>query len=156
MESNDSFCPGCGKYKALVELIGLCIDCCKERFPNHAVCANCGKIEPRGQFRTLCNYCQRNKWFEENANALESYMRAGLTYSMAVVKVMFDNRPTCFCCADKIKGGNKGKDTFCTSKAECRREARYYKFLVLNKGKTREEALEIISERINARSEQVA
>lgn len=92
----------------------------------------------------------------ENADAVERYMHAGLTYGMAVIKVMFDNRPSCFSCGDKIKGGRKGKDQFCTSRSECRKEARYYKFLLLNKGYTRQKALEIISDRINARSKQVA
>lgn len=148
---DSSICPSCGKEEPLNELVGFCKACTKQRFPHSAVCENCGKIEPRGQFRKLCNYCQRNKWFSENADAIESYMRAGLTYGMAVVKVLFDNRPSCFSCGRKIKGGKKGKDLFCTSTVECKREARYYKFLILNKGKNKQEALEIISERITDR-----
>lgn len=83
-------------------------------------------------------------------------MRAGLTYGMAVVKVMFDNRPTCFVCGGKIKGGKKGRDNFCSKNKECKKEARYYLFLVVDKNKSRQEALEIISERISLRSKQVA
>lgn len=103
-----------------------------------------------------CNYCAKNRWFIENADAVENYMRTGLTYSMAVVKVMFDNRPLCFVCGDKVKGSRwKREDNFC-NKQSCKREARYYKYLRIDKNKTRQQALEIISERINARSKQVA
>lgn len=153
----DEICPSCGKLKTLNEVSGFCLLCTKDRFPNSAICEKCGTIEQhRGQYRRYCNWCQRNRWFEENANTIEFYMRAGLTYSMAIVKVLFDNRPTCFVCGDKIKGGSKGTTKFCTAKAECKREARYYKFLRLNQGKSKQEALEIISERITARSKQVA
>jgi hypothetical protein len=142
--SEDSICPSCGRFETLVEQVGFCHSCCVKL----SICPFCGKQEARVAIAGKCNYCARNRWFINNANAVEDYMRAGLTYNMAVVKVMFDNRPSCFCCGNKIKGGRKDKDLFCTANAECKRQARYYKFLLLNKSKSKQEALDIISERL--------
>ena len=148
-KSPTEFCPSCGKYKTLVEVIGFCVDCVKHRFPNNAVCFSCGKIEPRGQFRSLCNSCQKEKWNQENADKIEDYIRCGLTYSDAVAKVLFDNRPLCIVCGQKIKRGRKGRSQICKANKQCRTEARYYQYLRYQKGKSREDAIEVILERVS-------
>ena len=146
----DEFCPSCGKYVSLIEATGFCLNCTKHRFPNSAICINCGKIEPRGQFRTVCNTCQKLQWFSENADKVEQYMRAGLTYSMAITKVLFDNRPICICCDKKIKGGKKGRHFFCKGTPECKTEERYYRYQ-REKGVSKEEAIDKILGRLNDR-----
>jgi hypothetical protein len=140
-ESDFEFCPSCGTEATLNPVSGFCLSCTKAIWPNKAVCGTCGRIEERGQFRTICQYCQAERWLALYADKIEIYMATGLTFDMAIVKVQFDNRPICHCCGNKIKGGIRGRHFFCRKSTQCKSASVKYRNLQKRKNKTREEAL---------------
>lgn len=137
----NEICPSCGNWEQLFPITGFCLKCTRERYPNSAICENCGKIEPRGQFRTLCQECQKIEWFKRNADKIEIYMSIGLTFSMAFDRVHYENRPVCKSCGYKIKGGTRGRHFFCRTTPKCRSAGFKFKHLK-EKGRTQQEALE--------------
>jgi hypothetical protein len=140
-ESFDSgFCPSCGSEAVLNSVSGFCIPCTKAEWPNKAVCDNCGRIEARGQFRTICQHCQKEQWLERNADRLEMLMSIGLTFAMSVGLVSKQNLPICLSCGYKIKGGTKGRHFFCRKTKQCKRAADKY-WRVRRKGIGKDEAL---------------
>lgn len=140
-EALDEYCPNCGKAAKLNAVSGFCINCTKAIWPNKAVCDTCGRIEERGQFRTKCQSCQTEEWLGQYANKLEAYMAIGLTFSMAVIKVQYDNRPICLCCGNKIKGGTRGRHFFCRSNPNCRSAGIKFHHLIHKYSKSKEQAL---------------
>jgi hypothetical protein len=137
----DDFCPSCGRELPLHTVSGFCVPCTKLRYPNKAVCDNCGKVEARGQFRTKCQGCQNEEWLAKNADKIEAYMSIGLTLAMALVKIRGENRPICLSCGYKIRGGTKGRHFFCRATQQCKSAAIKYTHYKDRSGLSKEEAL---------------
>lgn len=115
--------------------------CTKAKWPDKAVCEVCGRIESRGQFRTICQSCEREAWFAKHADRIEIYMSIGMTFSMACVKVRLDNRPICLSCGYKIRGGTKGRHFFCRTTPQCKSAYIKFKNYKSKNGLSKEEAL---------------
>jgi hypothetical protein len=138
----DEFCPECGGWKPLVNDTGWCLACTRKHYPDRCFCESCGKqFNGRGQFRRQCQPCEDRDWQERNADQIEKYIGIGLTYELAKARVAYENRPTCNCCGNKIKGGTRGRHLFCRDTPECRKAARRYKWLKESRNLSREDAL---------------
>jgi predicted RNA-binding Zn-ribbon protein involved in translation (DUF1610 family) len=138
---SNEFCPNCGTEAPLNGVSGFCIPCTKERYPRKAVCESCGRVEERGQFRKICQYCQKEEWLKKNADRLEVLMSIGLTLSMAVGLVSKQNLPICLSCGYKIRGGTKDRHFFCRKTRRCKSAAIKFKHLKERKNLSKEEAL---------------
>lgn len=143
------FCSECSDFKVLDDVTGWCRDCTMRHYPKHQYCENCGKgFDDDRQRRALCPRCRSAEWVVNNADKIELYIAAGLTYSLAVERVSFDNRPICLSCKRKVKGGIKGRTVFCTETAKCRTSARRYKYYKNNKGYNEAHALELVLQKL--------
>src|SRR5881296_50154 len=113
--AEDEFCSSCGEWKPLIEDTGFCLTCSREYIPRLCVCSVCSNTftSRDEQQRYICPRCNREQWLEQNADKIELYMRIGLTYRMAHLKVLSDNLPICNSCGNKIKGGQRGRHFFC-------------------------------------------
>ena len=149
---DDSICPNCGTSPVLLNAVsGFCVPCTKQRFPNKAVCDLCGRIEERGQFRSICQSCEYERWLAKNADRIEAYMLVGLTFRMAVVFIRRSNLPICLSCGYKIKGGTKGRHFFCRTTQQCKSAGIKYHHYLHRHGKSKEEALSLTLEWLNDR-----
>lgn len=146
-EFGDEFCPQCAQWKPLIQSTGWCLTCTRRLHPGLCFCDTCGReFTNTNQFRNQCPSCSQTDWIARNADRIELYIGAGLTYEMAVARVSYDNRPICRCCGKKIKGGTDGRHLFCKTTAECRTAARRYKYYKEQKGMKRDTALAAVLE----------
>lgn len=161
MHNNDhdlgeEYCPNCGQWLPLVDDTGWCAKCTLAHYPDRSICEQCNSPFKQNdkQHRVKCPRCRgvgpyRNLSYsntEADANHVELYMRAGLTYELAVERVAFDKLPICNCCGKKIKGGTPGRALFCRTNASCKTAGRRYKYLKETKNMTRNDALKRVIE----------
>jgi hypothetical protein len=133
MQPEMEVCPNCGSYvDELNEEEGWCYDCAPAR------CKKCGG--ERTSTNKYCISCQRENWYERNAEQLEAYMAKGLTLSEAKSKIIRENRAICVVCSSEIHGKHKSNTLFCLKNKECRRARKKY-FTFIAQGQSKEEAL---------------
>jgi hypothetical protein len=140
------WCASCSsQVDSLNEVTGWCVRCtlthCAEQ--GLLLCSSCGGFfKRRGQFTVNCSTCDAVDWQRRNADRIERWMGAGLTYELARDKVREENRPTCLGCGRKIKHGSRTRHVFCRATPTCRTLARRVKWLRDYYGLSRDEAIE--------------
>jgi hypothetical protein len=127
-------CSNCGDFvERLNEETGWCYSC------SPPTCNKCGG--PRTSDHKVCIGCQREAWYERNAEQLEEYISKGLSLSEAKSKIIGENRAICVVCSSSIPGKHKKNTLFCKKNEECRKSR--WKYLErIKQGKSQEEALE--------------
>jgi hypothetical protein len=131
---HNEVCPSCGAVTKLNDATGFCRDCSRD------YCDRCGDPSPT----TLCVSCRRIRWLETNAEAIEDQLLDGLTFRRAVLVVANSIRPTCIICEEPINRGTSGRHFICSKHAECRKARRRYKYLIYDKGYSKDAAIEVI------------
>lgn len=131
----DDVCPSCGAFATLNPTTGFCAKCSKGH------CYRCGDPSTT----SLCQSCRRIRWLEVNAESIEDHLLGGLTLKQAIEEVADAIRPTCIICGKPIHRGTNGRHFICTSTPECRRARRRYKYLIYDKGYSKESAIEMIT-----------
>lgn len=122
--ADSELCPSCGEFTdTLVEKTGWCRLC---SFAGHGTggvfCEGCGNV----RYSNPCSSCKEQNWLATNADAIERYIIAGLSFKEAAARVREEQAPICVNCGDKIKGTIFA--LFCTKKPECRRAKRIYRY----------------------------
>lgn len=123
------FCPSCGKEDVIHEVTGWCYPCSGVAPPLY--CEQCNRPIKENNGK-LCDSCKYMRWLERNANKIEQIMATfELSAGKAKRAVRANNRPICLCCGNPIKGGQRGKNYFCTKTKACktgRNSYHYYTF----------------------------
>jgi hypothetical protein len=130
---DSNVCPNCGDFAELNNITGWCYEC------SPATCDKCNG--PRTSDHKLCIGCQREAWYERNADQLECYIAQGLNLNEAKSKIISENRAICVVCSSPIPGKHKKDTLFCKKNKECRQAKWRYSWAV-RKGKSKEAALE--------------
>jgi hypothetical protein len=63
----------------------------------------------------------------------------------AIIEVHATYKATCIICGEPIKHGTHGRHFICTTTTECKKARRRYKYLIYDKGFTKEAALQAIT-----------
>jgi hypothetical protein len=109
--------------------------------PHLKVCSACGGLFSKKAQVDQCWNCRREAWLRKNADAIESYMVTGLSFTAACERVSNDLRPACRNCGEEVRGGRSGIN-FCTKYVGCQRASRHYRALK-QMGLTPDDALAI-------------
>jgi hypothetical protein len=138
-------CPNCGDFtESLNESTGFCRECSPK------VCSRCGEVPP-SIGHSLCIQCQRETWWERNADQLEVYLSQGISLSDAREKIENENRAICISCGTPIPGRHRESTIFCSRTEECRRAKRSYIWKI-EKGMPKDLALEEVVEQLQVES----
>lgn len=115
----EEICPNCGDLALLDEVTGWCPRCANGG-TNPLSCLRCG-TKLNDVLYKFCSSCRYMRWLEQNADEIERTM-AAVVVSAGKAKelVRADNRPKCLCCDRPIKGGQRGKNYFCSRTKACR------------------------------------
>ena len=129
-QQGTEFCPDCGEFvDELNEWTGFCFDCTPSTHPPQI--APLSRVE-----RYLTRY----------AEVIEHIMQVqNTTARLAIVEVHATYRATCIICHNPIKHGTHGRHFICNSTPECKKARRRYKYLIYDKGFTKEAALAAIT-----------
>ena len=138
MSPTDSIevCPSCGDFSELIPATGFCATCTGN------TCRRCGDPLDSGSY---CNDCRRIRWLEKNAEAIEDNLLRGLSLRQSILQVADSIRPTCIICNEPIPRGTNGRHFICTKNVQCRQARRRYRYLVYDKGYSKEAAIEAIT-----------
>jgi len=117
-------CPNCGEFTdVLLEKTGWCRSCSYFGTGRTSIlCDGCGKE----RYSNPCSSCKQTDWLKRNADALERYIIAGLSFREAEKRIREEQSPICVNCGDRIKGSSDA--FFCTKRPECRRAKRIYRY----------------------------
>lgn len=138
-------CPNCGDFtESLNETTGFCKKC------SPRVCSRCGEVPPNDG-HSLCIACQRELWWERNADQLEVYIAQGQTLSEARERIEVENRAICISCSQPIPGRHRETTLFCARTEQCRKAKRSYIWKI-EKGIPRDLALEEVVEQLQVES----
>jgi hypothetical protein len=122
------FCPDCGEFvnpKEMNEQTGFCLSCSPSAHPPIS------RIE---------------RWLIKYADTVEYVMQVQQTTAkLAIVEVHSTYRATCIICNVPIKHGTHGRHFICNTTIECKKARRRYKYLLYDKGYTKEAALAAIT-----------
>ena len=129
-------CPSCGEFAKLITTTGWCKSC------SGSYCNRCG--DPANG-TSYCNYCRKIRWLERNAETIEDYMLEGQSFKEACLSVANVIRPNCIICDEPIERGTSGRHFICTKHPECRKARRRYRYLIYDKGYSKELAIEAIT-----------
>jgi DNA-directed RNA polymerase subunit M/transcription elongation factor TFIIS len=128
-QSDQEFCPDCGEFvdpTQMNEGTGFCFNCT----PSLQSSITLSRIE---------------RWLAKYAEDIESEMQAtNSTARLAIISVLDAHRATCIICGNHIKHGTYGRHFICNSTPICRKARRRYKYLIYDKGLTKEAALAVI------------
>lgn len=126
-QPDQEFCPDCGDFvDALNEQTGFCFSC-----------------TPSAQ--SLIVPTRLEKWLTKNAELIECTMRDyTITAKQAILYVSTEHRARCVICNRIIRHGTYGRHFICNTTPECKKARRRYKYLIYDKGFTKEEALQQI------------
>jgi len=126
-QSEQEFCTECGQFvDQLNEWTGWCKDCSLSTQPNPV-----SRVE---------------RWLIKYADTVEYVMQEQrITAKLAIIEVHATYKATCIICDEPIKHGTHGRHFICSSTPECRKARRRYKYLIYEKGFTKESALAAIT-----------
>lgn len=134
----EEVCPSCGDFvNSLNPSTGFCLDCSPK------VCSRCGGVPSIGH--NVCIKCQRQVWWDRNADALELYLSQGYSLSKARSRIEEDNRAICIACSQPIPGRSRQTTLFCTRTQRCKTAKRRYTWKI-EKGMAQDLALEAVVE----------
>lgn len=125
----NEFCPKCGEFAdELNERTGFCFECTPSVHT---------KSEPASRVE---------RWLIKYADHVEYVMQVQqITAKLAIVEVHATYKATCIICNGPIKHGTHGRHFLCNTHPECKKARRRYKYLIYDKGFTKEAALEAIT-----------
>ena len=129
-QQGTEFCPDCGEFvNELNEWTGFCFDCTPSTHPS--------QITPPSRIE---------RWLIKYADHVEYVMQVQHTSAkLAIVEVHATYRATCIICHSPIKHGTHGRHFICNATTECKKARRRYKYLIYDKGFTKEAALAAIT-----------
>jgi hypothetical protein len=131
----EEVCPSCGEFTlGLNALTGFCLEC------SPYSCSRCGGFTGNNGHK-LCIRCQREEWWERNADQIELYLSRGMSLSEARGRIRRENRAVCISCAQPIPGRSRQTTIFCTRTQACKTAKRRYLWNI-QKGIPRDLALE--------------
>jgi len=121
----NEFCTECGQFvDRLNEWTGWCKDCSLSTQPPSRV----------------------ERWLIKYADHVEYVMQEQqITAKLAIIEVHATYKATCIICNGPIKHGTHGRHFLCNTHPECKKARRRYKYLIYDKGFTKEAALEAIT-----------
>jgi len=123
------FCPDCGEFidpKEVNELTGYCVSCTPLTHSNSP--------------------SRTERWLIKYADTVEYVMQMqNTTAKLAIIEVHATYKATCIICHNPIKHGTHGRHEMCNATPECRKARRRYKYLLYDKGYTKEAALAAIT-----------
>jgi hypothetical protein len=119
------FCTECGEFfDTLNEWTGWCAECSQSTQPPSRV----------------------ERWLIRYADTVEYVMQVQcITAKLAIIEVHAAYKATCIICGAPIKHGTHGRHFLCNSTPECKKARRRYKYLIYDKGLTKEAALAAIT-----------
>ena len=126
------FCPDCGEFvDELNEWTGFCFDCTPSTHP------------PQTPNQAPPSRIER--WLIKYADHVEYVMQVQHTTArLAIVEVHATYKATCVICHNPIRHGTHGRHFICNATTECKKARRRYKYLIYDKGFTKEAALAAI------------
>jgi predicted RNA-binding Zn-ribbon protein involved in translation (DUF1610 family) len=124
-QTEQEFCPDCGNFvDALNETTGFCYDC-----------------TPLSQQTPQPEASRIERWLMKYADTIEFVMqKEQTTAKLAILEVHATYRATCIICNRQIRHGTHGRHFICNSTPACKKARRRYKYLIYDKGFTKEEA----------------
>jgi len=127
MSKTLQICPDCGEFvDELNEQTGWCFNCSPSAHHNSV-----SRVE---------------RWLIRYADTVEFVMQVqSITAKLAIIEVHATYKATCIICHSPIKHGTHGRHFLCNSTPECKKARRRYKYLIYDKGLTKEAALAAIT-----------
>ena len=124
------FCPSCGDFVDHLDIeSGWCVDC----------------TGPTLSSNTALVASRIERWLAKFADTIEDVMqRESLTARVAIAYVATNYKAICIICLQPIKHGTYGRHFICNSTPECKKSRRRYKYLVYDKGYTKQAAIAVI------------
>lgn len=133
-------CPSCGEFTDMLNsATGFCLECSPRQ------CSRCESVISNGH--SFCIKCQRELWWERNADQIELYIYQGYSLRQARRLIVDENRAVCIACSEAIPGRNRETTLFCSRHKSCKTAKRRYLWKI-EKGVPKDIALEQVLEQL--------
>lgn len=129
LEELNELCPNCGDFvDQLNNKTGFCYEC--------------SGVGDSSESPTQSKRVERLElWLAENADTIEFLMlEEQIAAKVAIRQIAENTKPHCQCCGGEMPHTTAGRHIFCTKNEKCRKARRYYKYLVYEKNKPKDEA----------------